>query len=133
MRQRCSLSSVSAPRDLATRAQSSTLGTCRWLAPLADLPHRRHDKVGAGADAGRPTRGDGLELGIEADAFGSVPMVTPNDDDFQPPNERNAMSAGGDRRDGEPTLADGAFSSQIDPEQNKARAEFKIWTTAPQS
>src|SRR6202011_3427395 len=40
--------------------------------PRGHLPHRRHDVFGAGADAGGPAGGDGLEAGVEAHAFHAV-------------------------------------------------------------
>src|ERR671910_3801302 len=38
-------------------------------------PHGRHDEVGARPDTGRPARGDGLQLGVEADTLGAVHVV----------------------------------------------------------
>jgi hypothetical protein len=40
--------------------------------PVAPLPHRRDDELGAFLSAGRPARGHRLGFGVEADRVGAV-------------------------------------------------------------
>lgn len=46
------------------------------------IPHLRHGELRAAADAGRPSRGDRLHLGVEPCAFGAVHMMVTEEGSF---------------------------------------------------